>query len=67
MGALEILFIIILNSSSQETILTVVKFLVCAFNLMSSKLDANTWESPYVDVHRAALQMCAYVHIVMNI
>ena len=34
--------IIFMNSSSQETILNVAKFLVCAFNLRSSKLDANT-------------------------
>ena len=51
--------IIPMNSSSQETkSLNVAKFLVCAFNLRSSKLDANTWVSPYVDIHRAALQTC---------
>ena len=38
-------FSILMNSSSQETILNVAKFLVCAFNLRSSKLDANTWVS----------------------
>ena len=35
-------FIILMNSRSQETILNVEQFLVCAFNLRSSKLDANT-------------------------
>ena len=35
-------FSILMNSSSQETILNVAKFLVCAFNLRSSKPDANT-------------------------
>ena len=34
--------IILMNSSSQEEIINVAKFLVCAFNLRSSKLDANT-------------------------
>ena len=33
--------IILKNSSSQEEIINVAKFLVCAFNLRSSKLDAN--------------------------
>ena len=59
--------IILMNSSFRETILNVAKSLVCAFNLRSSKLDVNAWLSPYVDVHRAALQTCAYVHIVINI
>ena len=55
-----------MNSSSQEEIINVAKFLeLCAFNLRSSKLDANTWVSPYVDVHSA--NVCAYVHIVMNV
>ena len=49
--------IILMNSSSRETkSLNFAKFLVCAFNLRSSMLDANTWVSPYVDFHRAALQ-----------
>ena len=48
----------LMNSNSQETIPNVTKFPVCANNLRSSKLDANTWVSPYVDVHRAALQTC---------
>ena len=48
----------LMNSSSQERILNVAKVLACALNLRSSKLDANTWVSPYVDVHRAALQTC---------
>ena len=34
--------IILMDSSSQEEIINVAKFLVCAFNLRSSKLDANT-------------------------
>ena len=34
--------IILMNSSSQEAIINFAKFLVCAFNLRSSKLDANT-------------------------
>jgi len=50
--------IILMNSSSQERILNFAKFLACALNLRSSKLAANTWVSPYVDVHRAALQTC---------
>ena len=36
------LLITLMNSNSQETILNVTKFQVCAFNLRSSKLDANT-------------------------
>ena len=36
--------ILLMNSSSQETILNVAKFLVCAFKLRSSKLDANIIE-----------------------
>ena len=55
-----------MNSNSQETILNVAKFQVCAFNLWTSKLDANTWVSPYLDVHRAVVQTRAYVDIVMN-
>ena len=31
---------LIMNSSSRETILNVAKFLMCAFNLSSTKLDA---------------------------
>ena len=31
-----------MNSNSKETILNVAKFLMCVFNLRSSKLDANT-------------------------
>ena len=34
--------ITLMNSNSQETILNVAKFLVCAFNQRSSELDANT-------------------------
>ena len=34
--------IILMDSSSQERILNVAKFLVCAFNRRSSKLDAST-------------------------
>ena len=34
--------IVLMNSSSQEAIINFAKFLVCAFNLRSSKLDANT-------------------------
>ena len=34
--------IMLMDSSSQEEIINVAKFLVCAFNLRSSKLDPNT-------------------------
>ena len=55
--------ITLMNSSSRETIVNVAKFLVCAFNPRSSKLDANTWVSPYVDIHRAVLQTCVLMCI----
>ena len=48
--------ITLMNSNSQETILNVAKFLACAFNLRSSKLDVNAWVSLCLDLHRAALQ-----------
>ena len=46
----------LMNSKSLETILNAAKFLVCAINLRSSKLDANARVLPYLDFHRAVLQ-----------
>ena len=34
--------ITLMNSNSQEKLLNVVKFLMCAFNLRSSEINANT-------------------------
>ena len=54
--------IILMNSSSQEEIINVAKFLVCAFNLRSSKLWLLEYHPMWMSMEPLCKRVCLCAH-----
>ena len=60
-------FLSLVNSKSQQTVLNVAKFFVCAFNLRTSKMEVPAWlEDKLINLGVFCMKPTRYVSYTLN-